>query len=69
MIFTRQRARADDNPESTPITQHKINICELRTPSQTVFTQEQNELFFQKVVQDNKGLKGDVFYYHVLGLN
>ena len=42
---------------------------EVRTPSQTVFTQEQNELFVQQVVQDAQVLECEVFHYHVLGLN
>ena len=42
MIFTRQKSRAAKNPESPPITQSKQNIREVRTPSHTVFTQEQN---------------------------
>ena len=51
MVFTRQKARAGANPESPPRTQPEINMCEVRTPIQTVFTQEQNELFFQQVLQ------------------
>ena len=43
MVFTSQKARADANPESRPITQPEINISEVHTPSCTVFMQEQNE--------------------------
>ena len=50
MVFIRQKARADANPESPPKIKHKINIRELRTPSRKVFTQEQNELFVEQVV-------------------
>ena len=49
MIFTRQKTRANKNPESPPRTQLETNIRELRTPSRTVFTQEQKELFFNKL--------------------
>ena len=51
MLFTRQKVRAGKNTESPPITQPETNICEVRTPSRTVFTQEHNELFVQHVVQ------------------
>ena len=50
MVFTRQKEKVGANPESPPITQPEINIRELLTPSRTVFSQEQNELFFQRVV-------------------
>ena len=69
MVFTRLKSRADANPESPPIIKHEINITEVPTPSQTVFSTEQNELFFQHVVQDSYGLEGEVLYYHILGLN
>ena len=69
MVYTRQKARAEANPESPPRTQHKINIREVQTPNQTVSTPEQNELFIQQVVQDAQGLEGEVSYYHILGLN
>ena len=69
MVFTRKKSRADANPESSPITQHKINIREVQTTSRTVFTQEQNESFLQQVVQETQGLEGEVFHYHVIGLN
>ena len=69
MVFTRKKSRADANPESSPITQHKINIGEVQTTSRTVFTQEQNESFLQQVVQETQGLEGEVFHYHVIGLN
>ena len=39
MVFTRQKARVDANPESPPRTQPEINIHEVRTPSRTVFAQ------------------------------
>ena len=51
MVFTRQKSRAGANKESPPITHPETNIREVRTPSRTVFTQENNELFFQQVVQ------------------
>ena len=69
MVYTRQKERAYDNPESPPRIQHKINIPEVPTPSLTVFTPEQNELFVQRVVQDAQGLEGEVLYYHIIGLN
>ena len=52
MVYTRLKSRADTNPESPPIIQHEINIPEVPTHTRTVFTQEQNELFIQRVVQD-----------------
>ena len=51
MVLTRKKSIAGANPESPPRTQPEINIREVTNPSQTVFTQEQNELFFQQVVQ------------------
>ena len=51
MVFIRQKEKAGANPESPPRTHPGTNIREVRTPSRTVFTQEQNELFFQRVVQ------------------
>ena len=42
MVFAIQKAKADSNPESPPKTQPEIDIRELRTPSQTGFTQEQS---------------------------
>ena len=69
MVFTRQKSRADANPESPPKTQHKINIQEVRTPSRTVFTQKHNKLFVQQVVQDAQDLEGEVLHYRILCLN
>ena len=69
MIFIRQKSIADANPESPPITQLETNIRELRTPSLTVFAQEQNELFVQQVLQYYQDLEGEVFHYHVICLN
>ena len=69
MVFTRKKSRADANPESPPRTQHEINICEVRTPSRKVFTQEHNELSVQQVVQDARGLESEFLHYRVLGLN
>ena len=42
---------------------------EVRTPSTTVFTQEQNEIFVQKVLQYFQDLEGEVLHYHVLCFN
>ena len=42
MVFTRQKVRVGENPESPPRTHPETNIIEVHTPSQTVFTQEQN---------------------------
>ena len=39
---------------------------ELRTPSRTVITQEQNKLFVQKVVQCSQDSEGEVLHYDVL---
>ena len=54
MVFTRQKSRADANIESPPRTQPEINIREVGTPSRTVFTQEQNELFFNKFLNTTR---------------
>ena len=51
MVFTRQKSRAGANLESPERTQPGTDIREVRTPRQTVFTREQNELFFQRVLQ------------------
>ena len=69
MIFTRKESRAVANPESTLRTHPETNIREVRTPSQTAFTQENNELFVQKVVQYSQEKEGEDLNYHVLVLN
>ena len=69
MVYIRQKSRADANHESTPRIKHEIDTHKLPTPSRTVFTQEQNELFVQQVFQESQGLEGEVLYYHILGLN
>ena len=69
MVFTRQKSRAGENLESPPISQPGTNIREVRTPSWTVFTQEQNELFVQQVIQYSQEKEGDELNYHVLDLN
>ena len=69
MVYTRKTTRADASPEYPPRNQHKINIREVQTPSLTVITPEQNELFVQKVVQDNQSLQVEVLYYYILGFN
>ena len=69
MVFTRQKSRADENPESLPRTQPERNIREVRTPSRKLFTQEHNELFVQHVVQYSQEKEGEYLHYHVLGLN
>ena len=47
----------------------KIYIPEIQTPSRTVFTQEHNELFVQRVFQDTQVLENEVLQYPVLGLD
>ena len=49
VVFTRQKERADANPESPPRTQPEINVSEVRTTSWTFFVQEQNEISVQQV--------------------
>ena len=51
MVCTRQKSREGVNSEYSQRTQPVTNIREVRTPSRTVFTKEQNELFFQQVVK------------------
>ena len=69
MAFTRQESIVDANKESHPRTQPEINIHEVCTPIQTVFTQEHNELFVQQVLQYSQDLEGEVLHYHVICLN
>ena len=69
MVFTRKKARAGANIESPPRTHLKTNIREVRNTSQTVFTQEQNELFVYQVVKYSQEKEGEYFHYQVLGLN
>ena len=69
MVFTRQKAIADANPEYPPKNQPEINICEVCTPSRTFFTREQNELFVQRFFQYSQDLEGEVLHYHVLCFN
>ena len=69
MVFTRQKAIGDANPESPPRTHHEINIREVQTPSRTVFAQEQAELLVQQVFKDAQVLESEFLYYHVIALN
>ena len=69
IIFTRKKARAGANPESPPRTQPGTNIREVRTPSRTVFTLEQNELFIQQVFKYYQEAEGDELHYLVPGFN
>ena len=69
MVLTRKKERAGENPESCPRTQPETNIRDVRATSQTVFTQEQNELFVQQVVQYSQDLESEDLHYHVIGLN
>ena len=69
MISTRQKEVSDANPESPPRTHPETNIGGLRSTIWTVFTQEQNELFVQQVVQYSQYLESKYFHYHVLVLN
>ena len=69
MVCIRQKARASANPENPARTQPGTNICEERNPRQTVFTQEQNDLFIQLFIQYSQEKKSNELHYHVLGLN
>ena len=69
MVFTIQKERADANTESPPRTHPGTNICEVQTPSRTVFKRKHNELFIQRVVQYYQEAEGDKLNYLVLGLN
>ena len=69
MVFIRRKKRASANPESPPRTHPATNIHEVRSPSQTVFTQKQNELFIEKVLQCYQHVAGDELHYIVLGSN
>ena len=69
MVFIWKKSRAGANTKSPSITHPGTDIHELHTPSQTVFTQEQNELFVQQVFQYSQVIDGAELHYHVLGLN
>ena len=69
MLFTRQKTRAGANPEAPARTQLGNNIQKGINPRRSVFTQEQNYLFFQRVLQYSQENKIDELHYHVLGLN
>ena len=69
MVFSRQKARADANLESSTRNQTEVNIREVCTPSRTVFAQEENELFAQTVLKYSHDLEGEVLHYYVLYLN
>ena len=69
MILTRQKARAGTNPESPARTQPVTNIREVRNPVRTVFTQEQNDLLIQQLLQYCQEEKSDELHYLVIGLN
>ena len=60
MIFTRQKERESANPESPPRTHPATNMSELRTTSRTVFTQKQNELFIEQVLQCSQDVAGEL---------
>ena len=51
MVFNRQKARAGLNQESPARTQPVTNIREGSNPRRPAFTQEQNGLFIQRVIQ------------------
>ena len=69
MVFTIQKERADANTESPPRTHPGTNICEVQTPSRTVFKRKHNELFIQRVFQYSQVAEQDELHYHALGLN
>ena len=69
ILFTRQKAIAGANPEFPARTQPVTNIPGVRTLRRTVFTQEQNEIFIQEVLQYSQEEKCDELHYHVIGLN
>ena len=59
MVFTIQKAIAGANPES-PLRFHPAtSIREVYTPSRTVFTLKQNELFIEQVLQCSQNVAGD----------
>ena len=66
MVFTRQKSRAGENPESPPRTYPEKNIREVCTPSRKVFTMEHNELFFQQVAQYSQKKEGGYFIVMLL---
>ena len=69
MLFTRQKPREGANKEYPARTLPGTNIREESNPRQTVFTQEHNYLFIQRVLQYYQEEKGNELNYHVLGLN
>ena len=69
MVFTRQKSRTGENPESPPRPQPETNLHEVCTPSQTVSAQEHNEIFVQQGVQYSQEKDGEDLHYRVLGLN
>ena len=54
---------------SENIVRYYISIEKKRPDFNTVFTQEQNDLFIQQVHQYSQENKSDELHYHVLGLN
>ena len=69
MVFTRQKSRAGANPESPARTQTGKYISEGSNPRRTVFTQEHNDLFIQRVLQLSQENKIDELHYHVIVFN
>ena len=69
MVFIRQKLRVFADLESPTRTQTEIYICEVQSPSLTLFTQKLNEFFVQQVVQDAQDLEREVFHYCVPSLN
>ena len=63
MVFTRQKSRAGANPKAPTRTRPATNIRELRTPSQTVFTQKQKELFIEQVLQCSQDVTGNELHF------
>ena len=69
MVFTRQKARAGENPEYSAGTHPGTNISGGSNPRRPVFTREQNDLFIQRVLQYSQVNEINELHYHVLGLN
>ena len=69
MVFTLQKSIAGANPESPARTQTGTNIHKGSTPRRTVFTQGNNDLFIQRVLQYSQEKKNDEFHYRILDLN
>ena len=63
MVFTRQKSRAGENPDSSPRNNPETNIREICTTSHTLFIHKYNELFIEQVIQCFQDVADDELHF------